>query len=152
MKQNTLRETDAEAVALARRLIREAPFAALGVNESDTGFPLVSRVLLATDLDGAPVILVSRLSFHTQAIEHDNRVSLLTGEPGKGDPLAHPRLTTRCHVRPVTPNSEHHEWLKSRFLARHPKAKLTSTSPTFHLCAWNPFRRISTAVSGKPMP
>ena len=73
-----------------------AGFAALAVNEPETGFPLASRVLIATDTDGAPVILISALSSHTRAIQRDGRVSLLTGEPGKGDPMAHPRMTTRC--------------------------------------------------------
>ncbi|WP_319518936.1 pyridoxamine 5'-phosphate oxidase family protein [uncultured Martelella sp.] len=138
MNQNVLRETDDAARTLARKLIREAPFAALAVNEPETGFPLASRVLLATDIDGTPVILVSRLSVHTQAMERDPRVSLLTGEPGKGDPLAHPRLTTRCHVSPVIRESDHHERLRQRFLDLHKKAKNYIDFPDFNLLRLEP--------------
>ncbi|QQM31530.1 HugZ family protein [Martelella lutilitoris] len=138
MNRNILRETDGAARALARRLVREAPYAALAVNEEETGFPLASRVLLATDIDGAPAILVSGLSVHTRAIEADDRVSILTGEPAKGDPLAHPRLTTRCHARLVDRESVHHAWLRRRFLSRHPKAKTYIDFPDFNLFRLEP--------------
>ncbi|TIX34331.1 MAG: HugZ family protein, partial [Mesorhizobium sp.] len=92
-KKDVIRETDAEAIRLAKTLIRSARFGALAVIEPGTGSPLASRVGVATDLDGAPLILVSMLSAHTGAILADPRCSLLVGEPGKGDPLAHPRLT-----------------------------------------------------------
>ncbi|MGO8205315.1 pyridoxamine 5'-phosphate oxidase family protein, partial [Rhizobium ruizarguesonis] len=71
----------------------------------ENGFPFVSRVLVATDIDGIPVILVSQLSAHTRALARDPRASLLTGEPGKGDPLAYPRLTTQCLAEPVEHSS-----------------------------------------------
>ncbi len=138
MKKNVLRETDDTAKALARRLIREAPYAALAVNEQETGFPLASRVLLATDIDGAPAILVSGLSVHTRALQTDNRVSILTGEPAKGDPLAHPRLTTRCNAHLVERDSEHHVRLRQRFLNRHPKAKTYIDFPDFNLFRLEP--------------
>ncbi|TNB47565.1 HugZ family protein [Martelella lutilitoris] len=138
MKKTVLRETDETAIALARRLVREAPYAAIAVNEPKTGFPLASRVLLATDIDGAPAILVSGLSVHTRAIEADNRVSILTGEPAKGDPLAHPRLTTRCHARLIERGSENHFRLRQRFLNRHKKAKTYIDFPDFNLFRLEP--------------
>ena len=39
------------------------------------------------------VILTSRLSTHTANLEADGRASILLAQTGKGDPLAHPRLT-----------------------------------------------------------
>ena len=61
-KQNVLRETDDEARKLARMLLRSARSGALAAIEPDSGgFPFVSRVLIGFDVDGAPVILVSRL-------------------------------------------------------------------------------------------
>ena len=98
---NVIRETDGEAVRLARDLIATARHAALGVVLPETGHPGASRVALATDFDGAPVILVSALSWHTQALVTDPRCSLLAGEPGKGDPLAHPRVTLFGRAEPV---------------------------------------------------
>lgn len=90
---SVLRETDEDARRLAHILMRSAPYAAMAVIAPDTGFPAISRVLVGTDLDGVPVILVSTLSAHTKALQADPRASLLMGEPGKGDPLAHARLS-----------------------------------------------------------
>ena len=36
---------------------------------------------------------MSELAGHRQALERNGACSLLVGEPGKGDPLAHPRVT-----------------------------------------------------------
>jgi heme iron utilization protein len=126
-----LRETDDEARRLARVLLRSARYAAIAVLDPDTGFPFASRVLLATDIDGAPVILVSKLSAHTKALARDPRASLLAGEPGKGDPLAHSRLTTQCMAEPVEHGHRFHERIRTRFLDRHPKANLYIDFPDF---------------------
>lgn len=128
---STLRETDDEARKLARTLLRSARFAALAVLDPETGFPFASRVLLGTDIDGVPVILVSALSTHTKALAADARASLLTGEPGKGDPLAYARLTTQCRAEQVERNTALHERIRKRFLDRHPKAKLYIDFPDF---------------------
>ncbi|MET0748758.1 MAG: HugZ family protein, partial [Rhizobium sp.] len=71
------RETDQDALRLARILLRSARYAAIAVVAPDSGFPAVSRVLVGTDLDGVPVILVSMLSAHTKALALDPRASLL---------------------------------------------------------------------------
>ncbi|RFB92853.1 pyridoxamine 5'-phosphate oxidase [Rhizobium leguminosarum bv. trifolii] len=126
-----IRETDDDARKLARVLLRSARHAAIAVLDPETGFPFASRVLVATDIDGTPVILVSKLSAHTKALGHDARASLLTGEPGKGDPLAHPRLTTQCLAEPVERGDALHARLRARFLARHTKAKLYIDFPDF---------------------
>ncbi|EJB07343.1 hypothetical protein GGI64_002857 [Rhizobium leguminosarum] len=126
-----IRETDDDARKLARVLLRSARHAAIAVLDPETGFPFASRVLVATDIDGAPVILVSKLSAHTKALARDARASLLTGEPGKGDPLAHPRLTTQCLAQPVERGDAFHERIRTRFLARHAKAKLYIDFPDF---------------------
>lgn len=119
-----IRETDDAARVQARELIRAARHAALATIEPETGYPSVSRTLIATDTWGKPFILVSKLSAHTAALEADRRASLLFGEPGKGDPLAHPRLTLRCDAERVERDSEEHGRLRRRFLARHPKSSL----------------------------
>src|SRR5689334_17624426 len=101
--KDVIRETDAEAVRLAKTLIRTARYGALAVLEPNTGSPLASRVGVATDADGTPLILVSQLSAHTGAILADPRCSLLVGETGKGDPLAHPRITLVCRAVKLEP-------------------------------------------------
>jgi putative heme iron utilization protein len=127
----TIRDTDDEARQLARRLVRGARFAAIGVLEPETGFPFTSRVLTGTDTDGVPVILVSGLSVHTSALLADPRASLLFGEPGKGDPLAHPRITLRTRAVRVPRDDEGHAALRARFISRHPKAALYADFPDF---------------------
>lgn len=122
--RQVLRPTDDQARRMARGLIRTARFGALAALEPETGHPLASRVATATDLDGTPVILTSALSGHTAAIRQTPSCSLLVGEPGKGDPLAHPRTTLFCQARPVDRNSEAHQRLRQRYLLRHPKAGL----------------------------
>jgi putative heme iron utilization protein len=119
-----IRPTDAEALKLADRLIRGARHVALGVIDAATGFPSVSRALVATDIYGMPVILISALSGHTKALTADPRASLLFGEPGKGDPLAHPRLTLQGRALPVERGTADHARLRARFIRRHPKAAL----------------------------
>ena len=123
-KKDVLRETDDTARRLAKDLIRTARFGALAAIEPMSGHPLASRVALATDIDGTPVILTSTLSGHTAAILADPRSSLLVGEPGKGDPLAHARITLFTRARRIERGSDDHARLRRRYLARHPKAEL----------------------------
>ncbi len=123
-KPSVLRVTDDDARREARTLMRGARFSALAVIDPQTGFPSATRVLTATAPDGTPVILVSALSAHTRALEQDPRCSLLSGEPGKGDPLAYPRLSLQARARRVERSEPLHQWLRGRFLRRHPKSAL----------------------------
>jgi putative heme iron utilization protein len=122
--RSVIRETDEGAVRLARSLIRTARFGSLAVLDPETGAPLASRVGVASDADGAPLILVSLLAAHTRAVLSDPRCSLLVGEPGKGDPLAHPRLALSCRATRLKPGSPEHSRASRRYLNRNPKAKL----------------------------
>ncbi|MGZ9724433.1 HugZ family pyridoxamine 5'-phosphate oxidase [Rhizobium miluonense] len=130
-KPSVIRETDEDARNQARNLMHTAAHAALAVIDPETGFPSVSRVLTAMDTDGAPVILVSGLSSHTKALVKDPRASALFGEPGKGDPLAHPRLTVRCSAERVDRQGDAHARTRELFLERHPKSKLYIDFPDF---------------------
>jgi putative heme iron utilization protein len=123
-QKDVLRPLDAEAVRLARTLLRCARHGALAALDPRDGAPLASLVATATDADGAPLILTSALSAHTSAIEADPRCSLLLGEPGKGDPLAHPRLSIACRARRLERDEPPRERARRRFLATHPKSKL----------------------------
>ncbi|MCF1503641.1 DUF2470 domain-containing protein [Afifella sp. H1R] len=123
-KNKVIRPTDDEARSLAKRLIRMARFGALATLEAESGHPLATRTALATDMDGTPIILISELSAHRQALMSDPRCSLMVGEPGRGDPLAHPRLTMMGKARRVDADDPAHPRLKRRYLARQPKAQL----------------------------
>lgn len=123
-RPQTIRPTDDEARGLARKLVRTARYGGLGVIDPQDGSPFVSRVALATEMDGTPVMLVSALSQHTQALALDRRCSLLVGEPGKGDPLAHPRLSIVAEAEKVEADDPAHADIRRRYLMRHPKAGL----------------------------
>jgi putative heme iron utilization protein len=123
-EKSPIRPTDDEARSLAKGLVRLARFGALASIEAGTGHPLSSRVAVATDTDGTPVILTSTLSGHTLAIRQKPSCSLLVGEPGKGDPLAHARISLFCKALQIDRGSEEHERVRSRYLKRHPKAEL----------------------------
>lgn len=148
-KKDVIRETDAGAIRLARTLIRCARFGALAVIEPGTGSPLASRVGVATDIDGTPLILVSMLAAHTGAILADPRCSLLVGEPAKGDPLAHPRITLVCRATPIERGSGAHARAERRYLNRNPKAKLYAGLGDFSIFQLQPERASLNGGFGK---
>ncbi len=122
--KDVIRPTDADAIQLAKKLIRSARYGAIAVLDSETGAPLASRVGVATDIDGTPLILVSMLSAHTRAVIADPRCSLLLGEAGKGDPLAHPRITLVCSAVRLERGTAEQARAERRYLNRNPKAQL----------------------------
>lgn len=122
-QKNVLRETDDQAIRQAKTLVHEARHGALAANNHD-GHPSVSRVQISTDTDGAIVLLTSYLSPHTTAMIEEPKVSLLIGEPCKGDPLAHPRVTIFASAEKIDRSTEDHSRLRLRHLSRHPKAEL----------------------------
>ncbi|MER8395894.1 HugZ family protein [Mesorhizobium sp. M1340] len=148
-RKDVIRATDAEAIRLAKTLIRSARFGAMAVLEPGTGSPLASRVGVATDIDGTPLILVSMLSAHTGAILADPRCSLLVGEPGKGDPLAHPRLTLVCRAVRLERGSNEHARAERRYLNRNPKAKLYAGLGDFSIFRLEPERASLNGGFGK---
>jgi heme iron utilization protein len=115
---------DFDPKAVARTLLRATRAGTLGTIDRNTGHPFASLVTVATDLDGSPVILTSRLSTHTANLEVDARASILLAETGKGDPLAHPRLTVLGTFARIEPDGADDARVRRRFLARHPKAEL----------------------------
>jgi heme iron utilization protein len=115
-------EFDARAVAKA--LLRTTRAGTLATIDRNTGHPFASLVNVATDVDGSPLILVSRLSTHTANLENDRRASLLFASVGRGDPLAYPRLTVLGTFTPIARQDPQDSRLRSRFLSRHPKSEL----------------------------
>ena len=111
-----------DPLAEAKRLLRSIRAGALGTLNG-SGDPFTTLVTVATDHDGAPLILVSQLSAHTRHLDADPRCSLLLAETGPGDPLTHPRLTLTARATKVT-KPEARATVRARFLARHPKAEL----------------------------
>jgi putative heme iron utilization protein len=143
-KKDVLQPVDDAARRLAKTLIRTARHAALGTIDPTDGSPFVSRVSLATAMDGAPVFLISRLSGHFTNLEADPRCSLLIGDPGKGDPLAHARITLVGTSEMLQPGRER-DSIKSRYLSRHPKSSLYADFPDF---AFWKFRTARASLNG----
>lgn len=144
-KNNTIRETDNEARALARRLVSSSRYGSLAVLLPKGGHPFASRTAVTNDIDRTPVILVSALSEHTVGLSNDPRVSLLLGEPGKGDPLAHPRITLQCKAEWIDREDPRQPRIRTRFLRRHPKSALYVDFPDFAFFRLNP---VSASLNG----
>ena len=123
-KINPIRPTDDTARQLARQLIVDNRHATLAVLEPSSGFPLASRIATMVDPKGDVVFLASDLSFHSQALAADQRASILMGEPGKGDPLAHPRITLIGPISVLDRESSEHKALLDAWLNVHPKSAL----------------------------
>lgn len=115
---------DFDPVALAKSLLRATRAGTLGTLDRNTGHPFASLVNVATDVDGSPLILTSRLSTHTANLETDGRASILLAQSGKGDPLAHPRLTALGAFARIEKDGADEARVRRRFLARHPKSEL----------------------------
>lgn len=108
-----------DGLALARKLLRTIPVGALATLAEGTHYPFATLTSVATGSDGAPILLLSSLAHHTRNLRADPRASLLLAESGKGDPLAHPRLTVVGRLAPTAD-----PLARARFLRRHPKASL----------------------------
>ncbi len=67
----------ASAAGAARRLVRTALKGSLGTLDRSSGHPYASLVLFATEPDGTPIFLISRLALHTRNLEQDARASVL---------------------------------------------------------------------------
>ena len=100
----------------ARRLLREGRGAALATLD-EGGAPYASLVAVATEADGAPLILISNLARHTRNLGRDPRASLLIDQRGTDDPTAGPRVSLMGRMEITEADVS-----RRRFLARHPGA------------------------------
>jgi heme iron utilization protein len=110
-----------DAIGEAKRLLRTTRSASLATLAE--GHPFASLVNIATDYDGSPILLLSQLAAHTRHLAADPHLSLLLCQGGRGDPLAHPRLTLLGSAEKIE-TSDRRAMLRKRFLNRHPKAGL----------------------------
>lgn len=118
-------ESGFDPIAESRQILRTIRNATLATLTND-GAPFASLTAVATAYDGAPILLLSRLAHHTRFLERDGRCSLLLARGGRGDPLAHPRLTL---VGIATRSQDDTD--RTRFLRRNPKATLYADFPDF---------------------
>lgn len=108
-----------DARAEARRLMRSARFATLATVDRKTGGPYPSLISAATDIDGTPIVLISRLALHTLNLEASPASGVLFAEVGAGDPLVHPRVSVTA-LAERTDDAR----VRRRFLSRHPGAAM----------------------------
>lgn len=137
-EKNTIQPTSDEARRLAKTLLRSARHGALATLDPKTGAPQVTRVGVSTDFDGAPVLLISGLAAHFPALEADGRCSLLLGETGRGDPLAHARITIAAMATILERDHADSARISARYLAHQPKAKLYANLGDFRFVRLDP--------------
>jgi putative heme iron utilization protein len=139
-----------------RHLLRRARTCSLSTLNRGDGTPYGSLANIATDVMGWPLILISRLAWHTQNLETDARASVLVGElPAKGDALVGPRITVLGRFEPVDDAN-----LRRRYLARHPQAGFYADFPDFSFWRLRPsgihgvagFGRIETLMPDEVFP
>lgn len=130
-KRDVRQATTPEAVRQAKGLVRTARSGVLATIAPGTGWPIATRVGLSTDIDGTPVILTSKLAAHTPALLANPHCSLLVGTPGKGDPLAHARISIACEAHEIERDSDEHKRVDRRYLCHQQKAELYSSLPDF---------------------
>jgi putative heme iron utilization protein len=103
-----------------RQLLRRARTCSLSTLNMGDGTPYGSLANIATDIAGRPIILISRLAWHTKNLAADARASVLVTElPTQGDALVGPRVTALGRFEQVDDAN-----LRRRYLARHPQAAM----------------------------
>ncbi len=132
---------DFDPKSVAKGLLRTTRAGSLATIDRNTGHPFASLVNVATDVDGAPLILVSRLSTHTANLE--------TGRPRLGAARLHgqgrPARPSAADAARRFYSSSHaanadEPRVRRRFLARHPKSELYAGFADFSF--WRLARRI----------
>ena len=112
----------ADQIATARRLLRGTDRAALAtlLAGKQGPAPYASLALRAVDHDLSPILLISRMAVHTQAIQADARVSLLLdGTAGLDHALTGARLSIMGRAE-ISAEPR----LRARYIARHPEAEM----------------------------
>jgi heme oxygenase (biliverdin-IX-beta and delta-forming) len=102
----------------AKKLLREGRSGALATLIPETGHPYCSLVNVATDADGAPLLLLSTLALHTKNLAADKRASLMLDERKDGDPLQGARVMLMGDVTKTSSSSA-----RTAYLLRHPEAE-----------------------------
>ena len=106
----------------AQDLVRKGIKAFLGSFDEVTGSPYVSLVACATEPQGTPIFLLSRLARHTKNIQQNSRISVLyDGTGSNSDPLAGLRMTVVGEIHQLE-QADEIAMARRRFLKRHADA------------------------------
>ncbi|NJM29369.1 MAG: HugZ family protein [Rhizobiales bacterium] len=140
----------------ARQLLRRARFASLATKSREGGTPYASLANIATDGEGHPLLLISRLAWHTQNLEADPAASIMVAEPPPaGDVLTGPRVTVLGRFERTDDQG-----VRRRYLAHHPAAAMYADFGDFGFWRMIPaaihavagFGRIETLEPGEVFP
>ena len=101
----------------AKTLLRTTRSGTLATVGTD-GAPYASLVAVASGADGAPLLLISDLAWHTRNLRTDPRASLLLDAGGDPDPLRRTRMTIAAAAAPTRDEAD-----RRRYLACHPEAE-----------------------------
>ena len=134
---------DDTARALAGEMIGAARYGSLATF-GEGGHPGISLVALAAFRPGF-LTLISGLAAHHGALRANPKAALMLGDPGKGDPLAHPRLMMDITAHFVPKDVAARE----AYLAHQPKAKLYIDFADFDLVHLVPERALLNGGFGK---
>ena len=107
-----------DAKLAAKKLLREGRSGALATLMPGNGDPYCSLVNVATEVSGAPLMLLSTLAIHTKNLLADNRVSLMLDERKDGDPLEGARVMLMG-----TASRTEYSSARTAYLRRHPEAE-----------------------------
>jgi len=130
----------------ARRLLRRARTGTLGSLNRDDGGPYVSVANIVTDHAGRPLILISRLAWHTQNLLVNSKASLIVSElPSEGDALTGARVTVMGEFEQLTDPG----LLRQRYIARHPAAAGYADFADFSFWLFKPKRVHAVAGFGR---
>ncbi len=126
----------------ARLLLRRARTGTLASLDRGGDGAYASLANVATDVDGAPIVLISKLAWHTQNLAADGRGSLLVAElPKTGDALTGQRVTVMGRWREASEAR-----LRRRYLARHRHAAMYVDFSDFRF--WRLTPEVIHAVAG----
>ncbi len=126
-------------------MVRAALKGALATVHKVSGHPYASLVLTATDVEGAPILLISKLAVHTQNLGADPRASLLVDATGtEADPMEGARVTLIGALQPTDSPTA-----RARYLARHPSAAGYADFPDFGFFKLSPTARTTSAASAR---
>src|SRR5579872_1058449 len=103
-----------------KSLLRRSRQGALATVMAGSGDPYCSLVNVASEPDGSPLLLISRLAIHTRNALADARVSLMLDERVEGDPLEGSRIMLSGRAEEITAGRE---IARRRYLNAHPSAE-----------------------------
>ena len=111
---------------------RSGTLATLSTAEGIEGHPFGSVVPYATDRQGRPILLLSRIAEHTRNLLADPRASLLVrDEQAAGDPQASWRMTLVGRAARLPRDEEEHEEIRARYLEVVPGARAYEAAHDF---------------------